>query len=672
MNIFLDFTIRVQRLKRFIKENKRESLIILISITFLLSSIFTSAFKVELPNSLSFILIIILTLFLISGFFLKLSYKLLIFSAFNLFSFLYLSLFYFYSFLFLLLFFDFPYILILLSLFPFYIIFKSFTHICFVYVIYTVFLFVISYLERKKRDKLKEELEKISSKLRLFEIEKVPKEKLLKELKSPLYPERPAPLFKFALNHLKEVYKNIIFPHSLAFIFYDPVSEGFRIESSFSKRKNFKEKGTIPLYSPIIRLATQRNEKIYFPEFTGSSYDTGFYESDIKLGSLCLVPIYSDGELYGFIYADKEEIRGFSENDLKFLDYLSREISLYLKFFISLKEENLLASRFRALFELTKETSGKLRLKEVAERIIHIAEVLKSSDIICLFEKKSEEIRCIGINKETEWIKEGSRFVHSEDSIISILFKSGFPVFTGRIKSSVPVIGRINPDIKSILAFPLRIEGKISFALALFSKYPEFYDERDREIFGFLTQQAQVSIEKALLFERTLEMAVRDSLTGLYNHRTFQEKLSEYIKRGLPFTLLLIDVDHFKKINDTYGHPFGDKVLIRISEILKEESEKGGVSARYGGEEFSLIIEGSREYAQYKAEEIRRRVEKEEFYTDEGERVYVTMSIGLASFPNDAKERSVLIERADRALYIAKKSGRNKVISWAQEEMGLF
>ncbi len=677
MSVFSNFTIQVQRLRRFIKENKRDALIILISLIFLFSSIFTSNLSVKIPDYISLILISILTLLLIPNFFTlpfikKITYKIALFSIFNFFSFLYPSLFHFFSFLFLLLFFDFPYFLIFLSFFPFYIVLKSSTSIFFIYPVYVVFLFIISYLERKKRDKLKEEMEKISSKLRVFEIEKVPKEKAIKELKSPLYPEKPAPLFKFALNHLKEVYKNIIFPHSFAFLFYDPVSEGFRIETSFSKRKSFKEKGVVPLYSPLIKLATQRNEKIYFPEFTGSAYDTGFYDSDIKLGSVCLVPIYSDGELYGFIYADKEEIRGFSESDLKFLEYLSKEISLYLKFFISLKDEHLLATRFRALFELAKETSGKLRLKEVAERIIHIAELLKSSDVVCLFEKKSEEIRCIAINQEKEWIREGSRFVHSEDSIISLLFKSGFPVFTGRIKSSVPVIGRINPDIKSILAYPLRIEGKLNYALALFSKYPEFYDEKDREIFGFLTQQAQVSIEKALLFERTLEMAIRDSLTGLYNHRTFQEKLSEYVKRSLPFTLLLMDVDHFKKINDTYGHPFGDKVLIKIAEILKDESEKGGISARYGGEEFALIIEGSKEYAQYRAEEIRRRVEREEFYTDDGERVYITMSIGLASFPNDARERSVLIERADRALYIAKRSGRNRVIAWAQEEMGLF
>ncbi|MEO0284433.1 MAG: diguanylate cyclase [candidate division WOR-3 bacterium] len=574
--------------------------------------------------------------------------------------------------MFILLFFDSPYSILFFSLFPSYIIFNYSPNLLLIFPLYVLLIFFLSFFEKRKSKELYEEIDKISSKLRLFEIEKVPKEKVIKELKFPLYPEKPAPLFKFALNHLKEVYKDIIFPNSLAFLFYDSAAQGFRIEASFSRKKFFKNKGVIPLYSPLIKLATQRNERVYFPEFTGSGYDTLFYESDIKLGSVCIVPVFSEGDLYGFIYADKEEIRGFSEKDLDFLDYLSKEISLFLKFFISLKDEHLLATRFRALFELAKDTAGKLRLKEVAEKIIHVAEILKNSDIICLFEKKSEEIRCIAINEEKEWIKVGSKFVHSEDSIISLLFKSGFPVYTGRIKSSVPVIGKINPDIKSILAFPIRVEGKLNFALSLFSKYPDYYDDKDKEIFEFLVQQAQISLEKAILFEKTLELAIRDSLTGLFNHRIFQEKVSEYVKRNLPFTLILIDVDHFKKINDTYGHPFGDKVLVKIAEILKEESERIGLAARYGGEEFALIIEGSKEYAQYRAEEIRRKIEKEEFYTDDGERVYVTISIGLASFPLDAKERTSLVERADRALYIAKRSGRNRVISWAQEEMGLF
>ncbi|MEN3044395.1 MAG: diguanylate cyclase [Candidatus Hydrothermales bacterium] len=675
MSVFSSFTIKVQELKRFIKEKRIDTLLIFLSFLLLLGSFFTSKFEFEVPPIISILSLFTLTIFVILDFLnlnfgLKsITHKFLLFSVFIFFSFLYKAYFNYFSFLFILIFFDSPFLILFLSFFPTFIIFKETGYYSLIFFLYSIFLFLLLYRESRKGQILREEIEKISSKLRLFEIEKVPSEKLLKELKTQVYPEKPVPLFKFALNHLKEVYKDIIFPNSIAFLFYDPLAQGFRVETSYSKKKFFKNKGIVPLYSPLIKLATEKNERIYFPEFSGSGYDIGFYESNVKLGSVCIVPIFSEGDLYGFIYADKEEIKGFSENDLKFLDLLSKETNLFLKFFVLLKNENLLASRFRALFELAKETAGKLRLKEVAEKIIHVSEILKKSDIICIFEKKLDEIRCLAINQEKDWIKSGSRFVHSEDSIISLLFKSGFPVFTGRIKSSIPVIGKINPDIRSILAFPIRIEGKINYALALFSKYSDYFDEKDKEIFEFLIQQAQISLEKALLFEKTLDLAVRDSLTGLYNHKTFQEKLLDHIKRNTPFSLILVDVDHFKKINDTYGHPFGDKVLVKIAEILREETERVGIPGRYGGEEFALIIEGSKEYAKHKGEEIRKRIEKEEFYTEDGERVFVTVSMGIASFPLDTKERGTLIEKADRALYIAKKSGRNRLISWAQEEI---
>ncbi|MEN3046815.1 MAG: diguanylate cyclase [Candidatus Hydrothermales bacterium] len=675
MSISSNFTLKIQKLKRFISERKLDSFLIFLSFLLLSSSLYTSKFEIAISPIVSILILFILIFFVILNF-LNISFglkeitlKLLIFSAFNFLSFLYKTYFNLLSFLFILIFFGSPFLILFFSFFPILITIEENVFYSFAFFLYSLFLFILLYREKRRNLLLKEEIEKVSSKLRLFEIEKVPSEKLIKELKKEVYPEKPVPLFKFALNHLKEVYSEIILPNSLAFLFYDPLAQGFRIETSYSKKKFFKNKGIIPLYSPLIKLATEKNERIYFPEFSGSGYDIGLYESNIKLGSICIVPIFSEGDLYGFIYADKEEIKGFSENDLKFLDFLSKETNLFLKFFILLKNENQLASRFRALFELAKDTAGKLRLKEVAEKIIYVSEILKKSDVICLLEKRSDEIRCIAINQEKDWIKTGSKFIHSEDSIISLLFKSGFPVFTGRIKSSIPVIGKINPDIKSILAFPIKIEGKARYALALFSRHLDYFDEKDKEIFEFLIQQAQISIEKALLFEKTLDLAIRDSLTGLYNHKTFQEKLLDSIKRNIPFSLILIDVDLFKKINDTYGHPFGDKVLMKIAEILKEETEKIGIPARYGGEEFALIIEGSKEYARYKGEEIRKRIEKEEFYTDEGERVYITVSMGIASFPLDTKERGSLIEKADRALYIAKRSGRNRVISWGQEEI---
>jgi diguanylate cyclase (GGDEF)-like protein len=163
------------------------------------------------------------------------------------------------------------------------------------------------------------------------------------------------------------------------------------------------------------------------------------------------------------------------------------------------------------------------------------------------------------------------------------------------------------------------------------------------------------------------EMAIRDGLTGLYNHRFFYEALWKEIDRstrhGHVFSLIFIDVDFFKRYNDTYGHPEGDKVLRDLAEIFKKRLRKTDLIARYGGEEFVMLLpETHRDIARRVAEEIRKRVEEHPF---EGEEVQplgkVTVSMGLAVFPGDGSDGDSLIKSADAALYEAKHSGRNRV-----------
>ncbi|MHB8173673.1 MAG: GGDEF domain-containing protein, partial [Nitrospirota bacterium] len=127
-----------------------------------------------------------------------------------------------------------------------------------------------------------------------------------------------------------------------------------------------------------------------------------------------------------------------------------------------------------------------------------------------------------------------------------------------------------------------------------------------------------------------------------------------------PIALLLFDIDHFKKINDSYGHPVGDAVLRKIATLLRETVRTVDVAARYGGEEFvALLINTDFKGASLMAERIRGNIEKSRFVLD-GQRIPVTVSVGYAVFPEDAKEKSGLIERADQALYAAKNGGRNQ------------
>ena len=162
-------------------------------------------------------------------------------------------------------------------------------------------------------------------------------------------------------------------------------------------------------------------------------------------------------------------------------------------------------------------------------------------------------------------------------------------------------------------------------------------------------------------------LAVRDGLTGLYNHRYFQDKLSEELAKADRYkkdlSLILTDVDHFKKFNDTYGHQEGDKVLMGVSQVLQETVRaKVDTVARYGGEEFAVILPETDGNAAYDlGERIRKSIESR-LFEYEGKKIYrVTLSLGLSSYPFDAIEKRLLIQYADQALYDAKKNGRNCV-----------
>jgi diguanylate cyclase (GGDEF)-like protein len=156
-------------------------------------------------------------------------------------------------------------------------------------------------------------------------------------------------------------------------------------------------------------------------------------------------------------------------------------------------------------------------------------------------------------------------------------------------------------------------------------------------------------------------------LTGLYNHRYFREALEQELSRAdrhkRPFSLVFMDVDHFKMFNDSNGHLAGDEALKGLSKIFRENKRASTIVARYGGEEFvALLPETSKDKALEYAELVRGRVEAARFRDYEGRELgKVTISLGVSTFPDDGTNTKILMEYADRALYKAKEAGRNRV-----------
>jgi diguanylate cyclase (GGDEF)-like protein len=192
-------------------------------------------------------------------------------------------------------------------------------------------------------------------------------------------------------------------------------------------------------------------------------------------------------------------------------------------------------------------------------------------------------------------------------------------------------------------------------------KNRQFLDEEKR-LFATFADYSSQAIENTMLYKSTQQLSITDGLTGLFNHRHFHEQLELEVNRAqrydLNLSLIMIDLDHFKKFNDSYGHLEGDTLLRKIAQILKSSLRETDFVARYGGEEFAVILpETNKAGASFAAERVRKTI-NEQTFGEVGAKM--TISLGVASYPDDACLRTDLIKKADEALYRAKKEGRNR------------
>ena len=213
---------------------------------------------------------------------------------------------------------------------------------------------------------------------------------------------------------------------------------------------------------------------------------------------------------------------------------------------------------------------------------------------------------------------------------------------------------------------PIRFAGKLGGLIVLVRNAAEEIDSKEEDFFKVVVKQAFIIMENSWLYNKVKSLAVTDSLTGIYNHGFLYECLCKEYARAerykLPLSFLMLDMDYFKKINDTYGHPQGDMVLYELSQILKNSIRTCDTAGRYGGEEFSIILPESKlEDSVNLAERIRKEVEHYNF-GDVNKVIKCTVSIGVSGYPDPGvKNLEDLINKADRALYNAKAEGRNRV-----------
>ena len=219
--------------------------------------------------------------------------------------------------------------------------------------------------------------------------------------------------------------------------------------------------------------------------------------------------------------------------------------------------------------------------------------------------------------------------------------------------------------IQSVICVPLIAKGNVLGIVLIEHSIQDAFDTDNVRLLEIMSQQVSIAIENARLYQQMHDLATLDGLTGAYNRLYFQDNLQiEHKKaqeKGYDLSLLMFDIDHFKKFNDTYGHMFGDLVLRIISAFIMKKLRKEDIFARYGGEEFVILMPHTTlEQVAEKAEDIRAGI-AELNISDRVVSASVTISIGVSTFPVTAGKQNELIKSADDALYEAKHAGRNRV-----------
>ena len=262
-----------------------------------------------------------------------------------------------------------------------------------------------------------------------------------------------------------------------------------------------------------------------------------------------------------------------------------------------------------------------------------------------------------------EWLM--GRFKPAEENSHNVIF------LPDCFEENPSVVGEIK-DLRDALLILVRINSVVQGVIMLFNDPEVRLDSAiNQQNMAFLIDQSSLALENAARYVSARNLVNIDELTGLFNYRYLEVAMEREVKRaeryGTNLSVIFLDIDQFKEINDTHGHLVGSKVLKEVGKLLKSSVREIDTVIRYGGDEYTiLLVETGLETAAGVAERIRRSIEKHRFLASDGMTIRITASLGYACYPEDTKSKLQLIELADQAMYRGKASGRNVVFSVAK------
>lgn len=333
----------------------------------------------------------------------------------------------------------------------------------------------------------------------------------------------------------------------------------------------------------------------------------------------------------------------------------------------STDKEQAVIRELSMLTELVGFITSELKFEAILDRFLEMTKILMKTEhsMIFIFENDEKEPKVFRTT-----LKDAGEIPREciNAMIQSPLEEAIKGTSNLRINKFTGTLPNTHFAVKNILAVSLfSSNNKLKALLVTVNKHDDFSADDEDILFNFAFQAFQTLI----IHEELAERAITDGLTGLSNHKAFQEALLLEIERAKRYEktlpLILLDIDHFKFFNDTYGHQTGDRVLKELARLVKSNLRAIDFPARYGGEEFVIFLpETGYEGAIIVAERIRQKVSEFPFVVDSGETMRITISAGVACYPLDAVTPHELIAKSDEAMYYSKEHGRNRVTSYQQ------
>jgi diguanylate cyclase (GGDEF)-like protein len=337
-----------------------------------------------------------------------------------------------------------------------------------------------------------------------------------------------------------------------------------------------------------------------------------------------------------------------------------------------LRELKRTVDELQALNEIGRALTSTLELPEVLRLVMGRAkDLLRVARFsLLLVDEKTHELRFeVASGPGSE--KLASLRMPMGDGIAGWVALEGQPVLVQDVKSDPRFAPRFDAisghETRSVLAVPLVSKGRVLGVIEVISGAGEReLTPEDLLTVRTLADHAAIAIENAQAFERIRELTIVDDHTGLYNarhlHRVLDTEVVRSERYGRPFSLVFIDLDRFKQVNDTHGHQAGSGVLREVGEVIRTVLRETDIATRYGGDEFVILLpEADRAQAVRVAERLRAAIGGQVFLADRGLAVRVTASLGVATWPLDGRKADELLGRADAAMYNVKGASRNAV-----------